>query len=288
MSGACCYDFAFERTSDQGEVSHNIHEFVARGFVVHNQGLVLYESEFAHILALHAHKIGKAVKLFLRHWRIVYDHSVIKVTAFYKIAFDKRFYLANKYECAARSHLFGEVFYIFKTGVLVSEYRRVEVYHNVYAQVIIGQHYNGCACFFIAHLYFLLDNIEILFRFLFHKPCLSYLFAKHLCAAVKYRHFGTVDFDKAVVYTGGIQRGKGMLACAYRNIAFRYNGASRCRENIFSKSFNYRLSLKVCSLKLVTEIVGSGVKLCVYDFSGVKTFAIDCERSFECYLFHIS
>lgn len=49
----------------------------------------------------HIHQIGNAVEFFLPQRRIVDHNGIVEVAALDQIAFNKRFDLTHKHECAA-------------------------------------------------------------------------------------------------------------------------------------------------------------------------------------------
>ena len=85
MSGTARDYAAFHRASYQGDITHHIKQFMTGGFVFKHQRTVIQITKFADFLPWHADKVGNMVELLLRHFAVVDNDCVIKVSTFYEI-----------------------------------------------------------------------------------------------------------------------------------------------------------------------------------------------------------
>ena len=77
-----------------------------------------------------------------------------------------------------------------------------------------------------------------------------------------------------------------MLNGTYGNITSLDYSATLSANYVLSESVYRRGSLQIRTLKLISVVVGSRAKLCIYHHTGVQSFAMYAEWGFKSYLFH--
>ena len=278
VAGAGGDYFAEQRTAKESEVTDKVEQLVARRFIVVGQRTVVDISELLDIFVGHIHQIGQTVELFLTHRRIVDNDGVVEIAPLDEIGVDKRLYLTHEDESAARSNLFGEVVKTVESGILIGENRRIEVHHDVDAEMVVGKNNDRRACFLVA--------IIVFFGFKLLKACLLDFLHIDFGTSVENRHLGSVDLDDDIVEAHGKKSGHGMFDSRDTHIAAGDDGATVGSHDILRHGGYCGLPFKIDATELIAVVLGSRFEGSGDVEAGMQTFSADGKFFCECELLH--
>ena len=274
------YYAASQRTSDECDVADKIHQFMAGRLVGVEKRLFVDISEYGSVVAGNTHFVGDVVEFFLGLGAFIDHDGVVEIAALDEACFKERLYVAHEHESAGRSDFLGEFRYMVECGILVVEYVGLEIDFHVEAEFVVGQKHELRAGFGIYDFNLVLHIEEVLVGILFFESYALDGVDKRLGAAVEYRNFRTVDTDQAVVHPKGIESRHCVLNGADSDVAFAYDCAALCCDDVFCESINGGFTFYVCALYLVSVVVGSRAESGFKVSAGMKTFAFDCELAF--------
>ena len=131
------------------------------------------------------------------------------------------------------------------------------------------------------------DDKEFFVGILFLESGLGYGVGVYCGAAVQYGHLGTVHTDEYVVYSGGIERGHGVLYGADGDVGSDADdGAAAGGYDVFGHSGYYWPIFEVDALDFVSCAFGCGVEGCRDIEACMQPFALERKGLGERELFH--
>ena len=273
MSRAVGYDTTLDTYTDQGQISDQVQQLVARGLVGEPQ-LYVVEVPFVDLYVFLVEQLRKTVELFVGDLVFNDYDSVVQIASFDQVVRDQRFQFVQEYERPAGSDLLSELVDRVEPCVLVANDLRIEIDVDVDREFVIridddfntpfGYGYDG---FFV---YFVVFAVGILFL----EACCDDGSDVFPCGAIHDRGLRCVDIDQGIVYAATPQGCHDVFDRADPYAFLFDSSTSGGVGDVIRKGFYDRCSLQVDPSEFDPESRFGGIDRHRYIKSGVQTFPL--------------
>ena len=119
-------DTTFDGFSDEGHITNDVKQLMARTLIIPLKGLVLDIAQVSSIAMLHMQHICQHVETLLRGLALIDDDSVVEVAALDQISLKQRLDIANKDKGTGTGYLSIVSVWIIKCSKLRTDKLRLE------------------------------------------------------------------------------------------------------------------------------------------------------------------
>ena len=260
MTRTRSHDATLDGLADQGHITDDIEQLVARTLIIPLQGLVLDVSQISSVAMLHVQHVGQHVEALLSGLALVDHDGIVQVAALDEVGLQQRLDVANEHERAGRGNLCIVSIGIIERSKLRADEFRLEGAHGCYREVFIGQDGDARTGVLILHLDLLADDIEVLGGVLLLDANLLDLLHILDGRAVEDGKLRAVNVDHTVVDTHRVEGGESVLYGRYTGIAFCQDCTTLGVNHILCYCVDDGLTFEVDTLDLVTRVLWSRIE----------------------------